>query len=267
MSRIVPGPIIGWAGGNRPDADLEQMAEAWGRIAAALPRGHLRRGGPPARPSSASTSPRSALLRVPWLHPEDYPKGLVGIDIGCCPLDDHPFNRSKSPIKAWEYALSGAAVVASPTVYGRVIRHAANGLPGVHRRGVGARPGLPPGAPQGPGGAGGEPQAGRAGAVVAAEELLALAGGLAPADGRDRVSEGRRRLLRNCSRCAPVRAWSGHKGRDVEVDDQPAAVRRCGDRALLGEIRRPALQHASASGATGGGGARHRHPRPPLELA
>ena len=64
---------------------------------------------------------------MPWLHPEDYPKGLLGIDIGCCPLDDHPFNRSKSPIKAWEYALSGAAVVASPTVYGKVIRHAANG--------------------------------------------------------------------------------------------------------------------------------------------
>ena len=126
VSRITPGPVIGWAGGTRPDADLEEMAIAWERIASRFPEvtfavvGHHP-------PVVAQHVPPDRLLKVPWLHPEDYPKGLVGIDIGCCPLDDHPFNRSKSPIKAWEYALSGAAVVASPTVYGRVLRHAANG--------------------------------------------------------------------------------------------------------------------------------------------
>lgn len=127
VQRTHPGLTIGWAGGNRPDADLEEMAVAWGRIARRYPdvtfavMGHdppvVRREVPPER-----------LVRVPWLHPEDYPKGLVGIDIGCCPLQETPFNRSKSPIKAWEYALSGAAVVASPTVYGKVIGDGENGL-------------------------------------------------------------------------------------------------------------------------------------------
>jgi glycosyltransferase involved in cell wall biosynthesis len=127
VSRIVPGPVIGWAGGNRPDADVEQMAVAWGRIAAAHPEvtfavvGHQP-------PVISQHVPPERLLKVPWLHPEDYPKGLLGIDIGCCPLDDHPFNRSKSPIKAWEYALGGAAVVASPTVYSRVLRDSFTGL-------------------------------------------------------------------------------------------------------------------------------------------
>ena len=127
VARILPGPTIGWAGGNRPDADLEEMAIAWGRIARRYPdvtfavMGHdppvVRREVPPER-----------LVRGPWLHPEDYPKGLVGIDIGCCPLQETPFNRSKSPIKAYEYALSGAAVVASPTVYEKVIDDGSTGF-------------------------------------------------------------------------------------------------------------------------------------------
>ena len=127
VARTLPGPVIGWAGGNRPDADLEEMAVAWGRIAKRYPdvtfavMGHdppvVRREVPPER-----------LVRVPWLHPEDYPKGLVGIDIGCCPLQETPFNRSKSPIKAFEYALSGAAVVASPTVYRHAIDDGVTGF-------------------------------------------------------------------------------------------------------------------------------------------
>jgi glycosyltransferase involved in cell wall biosynthesis len=39
------------------------------------------------------------------------------MDIGCAPLRDTVFNQGKSPIKVIEYALSGAASVASPTVY------------------------------------------------------------------------------------------------------------------------------------------------------
>ena len=122
MARTLPGPVIGWAGGNRPDADLEQMAVAWGRIARRYPDVTFAvMGHDP--PVVREHVPHERLVRVPWLHPEDYPKGLVGIDIGCCPLQETPFNRSKSPVKAFEYALSGAAVVASPTVY----RHCIDG--------------------------------------------------------------------------------------------------------------------------------------------
>lgn len=126
MHRSIPGPTVGWMGGNRPDADLEVMAVAWGRIATRYPDvTFVVMGHHP--PVVSEHIPEDRLVRVPWMHPADYPKGLVGLDVGCCPLQETPFNRSKTPIKAYEYALSGAAVVASPTVYREVIEPARNG--------------------------------------------------------------------------------------------------------------------------------------------
>jgi glycosyltransferase involved in cell wall biosynthesis len=125
--RTVPGLTIGWAGGNRPDGDLAEMAVAWGRLAKRykdvtfVVMGH--------QPGVISEHvPESRLKRLPWMHFAEYPKGLVNVDIGCCPLEDKPFNRCKTPIKAWEYALSGAAVVASPTVYTHAIRDSFTGF-------------------------------------------------------------------------------------------------------------------------------------------
>jgi glycosyltransferase involved in cell wall biosynthesis len=126
VPRPVPGPTIGWAGGNRPDADLAAMAVAWGRIAQRFPDVTFRVVGHQP-PVLAEHVPEDRLHRTEWLPTHDYPRALVGLDIGCCPLEETPFNRSKTSIKAWEYALSGAAVVASPTVYGRVLRHGQNG--------------------------------------------------------------------------------------------------------------------------------------------
>lgn len=63
-----------------------------------------------------------------WVSVTDHPTKLVSqIDIGLCPLGDTLFNRSKSPIKAWEFACYRRPVVASPTVYANVIRHGRNG--------------------------------------------------------------------------------------------------------------------------------------------
>jgi glycosyltransferase involved in cell wall biosynthesis len=125
--RPVEGLTIGWAGGRRPDADLTEMAVAWGRIARRYKDVTFVIGG--AQPYVISEHvPENRIKRLPWLSIYEYPMGLVGIDIGCCPLEDRPFNRCKTPIKAWEYALSGAAVVASPTVYGQCITHNSTGL-------------------------------------------------------------------------------------------------------------------------------------------
>lgn len=125
--RTVPGLTIGWAGGNRPDGDLRAMAEAWGRIAKRYPHvtfvvcGH--------QPGCISQHvPETRLKRLPWRPVTEYPLELVNIDIACCPLEARHFNRAKTPIKAWEYGLSGAAVVASPTVYGQCIRDRENGF-------------------------------------------------------------------------------------------------------------------------------------------
>lgn len=125
--RVVRGLTIGWAGGARPDRDVEQMAEAWGRLARRYPQvtfvvmGH--------QPEAITRHvPLDRLAGLPWMSLETYPQGMKNIDIGCCPLSSEPFNRAKTYIKALEYAAGGAAVVASPTVYGQILRHGDNGL-------------------------------------------------------------------------------------------------------------------------------------------
>lgn len=124
--RPVEGPTVGWAGGNRPDADLKEMAVAWGRIAERYPQvTFIVFGHQPWVISEHVPEPR--LKRLPWRSQFDYPLGLVGIDVGCCPLEARHFNTCKTPIKAWEYALSGAAVVASPTVYGQCVEDGRSG--------------------------------------------------------------------------------------------------------------------------------------------
>ena len=59
---------------------------------------------------------------IDWVPLPKYSALLKRFSIGLCPLLDDRFNACKSPIKSYEYALSGAAVVASPTKYASVVR-------------------------------------------------------------------------------------------------------------------------------------------------
>lgn len=124
--RRTAAPAIGWAGGRRPDRDLEPMAEAWRLIAARYPavtfvvQGHV-----PAVVTAAV--PADRLVVLPWMRLERYPEGLNEVDIACCSVADERFNRCKTAIKAMEAAVSGAAVVATPTVYRSLIEHGQTG--------------------------------------------------------------------------------------------------------------------------------------------
>lgn len=60
----------------------------------------------------------------PWVGLEQYPTMLAGATLGLCPLPTTVFNEAKSPIKLFEYALAGAAVVASPCQYGSILKAA-----------------------------------------------------------------------------------------------------------------------------------------------
>lgn len=125
--RVVPGLTIGWAGGRRHDRDVEQMAEAWGRIARRYPDvTFVVQGWQP--PVIAEHVPADRLVMLPWMKPERYPAGIAQVDIGCCAVADTPFNRAKSNIKAMEYAAAGAAVVASPTLYSGIVDSGASGF-------------------------------------------------------------------------------------------------------------------------------------------
>jgi glycosyltransferase involved in cell wall biosynthesis len=102
------------------------MAVAWGRIARRFPHVTFVVMGHHA-PAIYDQVPHDRIAMIDWLPIHQYPAGMVNIDIGCCPLADTPFNRAKTYIKALEYAASGAAVVASPTVYGQLLQHGKDG--------------------------------------------------------------------------------------------------------------------------------------------
>jgi glycosyltransferase involved in cell wall biosynthesis len=125
--RIVPGLTIGWAGGARPDDDLEPVFWAWGQIAQTHPDVTFVIAGH--QPEAVATYvPNHRVMRLEWLPPAQYPAAYAQIDIGCAAVTDHPFNRCKTPIKVWEYALGGAPCVATPTLYGQAIDNGVDGL-------------------------------------------------------------------------------------------------------------------------------------------
>lgn len=117
-ARLAPVPAwdehltIGWAGGRRPDADLEPMAQAWGRIARRYPDVRFVVAGWQPDCIYREVDDIDRITRLPWQDLDDWPRAMQ-VDIGCCPLADTTFNRCKSPIKAWEYALAGAVPVSS----------------------------------------------------------------------------------------------------------------------------------------------------------
>jgi glycosyltransferase involved in cell wall biosynthesis len=120
-------PTIGWVGGNRPNSDAVNLAAAWARIARNYPDVQFKIGGYPF-PILAGAVPPDRLTFVPWRQIDAYPMAFANLDIGCATIVDEEFNRSKSTIKAMEYAAAGAAVCASPLVYGQLICHGKNGM-------------------------------------------------------------------------------------------------------------------------------------------
>jgi glycosyltransferase involved in cell wall biosynthesis len=125
--RIVPGLTIGWAGGARPDDDLEPVFWAWGQIAQTHPDVTFVIAGH--QPEAvAQYVPAYRIRRLPWLAPAEYPMLYAQIDIGCAAVTDHPFNHCKTSIKIWEYCLGGAVAVGTPTLYGQAIDNGVDGL-------------------------------------------------------------------------------------------------------------------------------------------
>jgi glycosyltransferase involved in cell wall biosynthesis len=117
VRRVVPPLTIGWAGGARHQADLEPVAQAWGKIAERYPdvmfviQGYMS-------DALVAAVPPERVRRLPWLPLAEYPRALLNIDIGICSVAPALFNTAKTPIKLWEYTAAGAACVVSPTLYG-----------------------------------------------------------------------------------------------------------------------------------------------------
>lgn len=118
---------IGYAGGRRSERDLVNMARAWGKIAKRYPKVRFVVAAPYKFQIIWRYVPEVRMIEVPWLRLEEYPLAYQ-VDIGCASVRDTPFNRCRSPIKAWEYATAGAAVVATPAVYADTIRDYDGGI-------------------------------------------------------------------------------------------------------------------------------------------
>lgn len=127
VPRSTSALTIGWAGGQRVEADLAPMATAWARLAARYPAVQFQVIGFHA-PILVDAVPAAQLQRVPWHPLETYPQAYRDLDIACAPLAPTAFNRSKSICKALEYGAVGAAVVASPWVYGQELRDGRDAL-------------------------------------------------------------------------------------------------------------------------------------------
>lgn len=114
--------FIGWAGGRRPESDLADMAEAWSYIARDYPETWFVVAGFQ-HDIIDRNIPLERKIRIPWATLTEWPKSMQ-VDIGCCALARTKFNIGKSPIKYFEYSMSGAAVVASPTIYEKeIVQH------------------------------------------------------------------------------------------------------------------------------------------------
>lgn len=118
---------IGWAGGRRPEADLEPMAKAWGRIARERNDVKFVVGGWQADVIDRNIEDYlDRRISLKWASLTEWPKSMQ-VDIGCCALVNTLFNLGKSPIKYFEYTASGAACIFSTPIYTTVAADCLNG--------------------------------------------------------------------------------------------------------------------------------------------
>jgi glycosyltransferase involved in cell wall biosynthesis len=127
QSRTIPELTVGVAGSATHVKDWAILGPVWREIAQRHPDVHFVTVG--YCPDYLEQAvPAGRLHRIDWCKLAQYSIQMGNIDISCCPLLDDHFNASKTPIKALESALAGAAVVASPLLYRQVIRHGHTGL-------------------------------------------------------------------------------------------------------------------------------------------
>jgi glycosyltransferase involved in cell wall biosynthesis len=123
-------PRIGWVGGSSHLRDLQVMGSSLHRFMQRNPEWYCFINGVDFR--DKVKTPRERTFHIPWIpvvrRPNLYYR-TVDFDIGLAPLLDTQFARSKSYIKALEYAARGCVVVASDVEpYRQFIRHGENGF-------------------------------------------------------------------------------------------------------------------------------------------
>ena len=121
------GLTIGVAGGDTHSQDWKVLANVWAKLAEKYDwLSFVCVGFTPGYLKGCLRHDR--FVEVPWSPIDRYPQSYRWIDIGCAPVTNSRFNRTKSPIKYLEYTAAGAFTVASHNLYDSVIESGKNGL-------------------------------------------------------------------------------------------------------------------------------------------
>jgi glycosyltransferase involved in cell wall biosynthesis len=108
---------VGWAGGRRNPDDLNEMIEAWIKLAERVDINFVVAGWkPPQLEKENCKALFDRIKYIPWDNIHTYGRGMQ-VDVGCCAVAPTDFNSRKSLIKTWEFALAGAVVVGSDFLY------------------------------------------------------------------------------------------------------------------------------------------------------
>lgn len=125
--RTVPGLTVGWAGGWRPESDIDPLPSVWAELVDSYPEITFVIYGYQPK-SLVSAVPLHRLVAIQQTSFDFVPSVMRNIDIMCCVLPNTEFNRGKSWNKWMEASVAGAASVVSPCVYGDVVTNGKNAL-------------------------------------------------------------------------------------------------------------------------------------------
>jgi len=124
VEKAVTGPIVGWFG-------MPYYWDSWRLLAEAIEQalyeidGHLSVLGFPEVVCAFRERLRKRVLVQPmcrWRNFAGMRQMIASFDVGLAWLEDTPFNRCKSPLKALQYGAAGVPVVASPAPYSEVLK-------------------------------------------------------------------------------------------------------------------------------------------------
>jgi len=105
---------IGWSGGSRVGRDLEMLLPVLLRIVQLHADVTLMIGGSVKYASIFSSIPSDRLRVLQWVPYDQYPGLLSAFDLALVPMQDHAYNRCKSPLKVIDYAAVGVPAICSP---------------------------------------------------------------------------------------------------------------------------------------------------------
>jgi hypothetical protein len=131
---IPPAPtstatVLGWMASGCHVIDSPIIGPVVSSVLARKPSVALKTIGHPTAQWFGGTDRSGQFSSLPWMDIDQLPAAMSGMDVGLCPLADHPYNRAKSSIKALQHWSLGQPVVVSDLdPYRGLVEHGVDGF-------------------------------------------------------------------------------------------------------------------------------------------